>query len=484
VITVAWLLRFLTLLGLVLSTALPAVAAEGSIEDFIESEMSAAGVPGLAYAVVADGEVNTIATHGVSKQGGESVTVETPFQIGSISKSFTALAVMQLVEAGEVGLDTEISEYLDDFSGQLAGGITVRQLLSHTSGFTNLQGNTSHMDAIGGNNELVLRVHSLAKAGPEHELGEHWEYSNANYQILGRLVEVVSGQDYQTYVTANILEPVGMEHSFVADGEVHEGMATGHTPWFGTKRPLSEKTTHRGTAPQGGIIASAGDLALFMQMMMNGEDDVLSAEGKAQMMRPASEVSPYYGFGWYVDPETGAVWYSGLTPGFEAFAAMYPDTGDASVVLLNANGGLGFGETADLQNGVVALALGRDHESGGSAWPRASLFGSLLFAPVFYMVAMVWAWWRRDEVRAKSGAAGMFSLWFPMFTTVVAAWVLMWLTPRLFGTSLSSLALFQPDLVLLLIASALLGVLWAVFRLGVAYSGPTASNRGAEQPAG
>ncbi|REK12634.1 MAG: hypothetical protein DWQ40_10960 [Actinobacteria bacterium] len=99
------------------------------------------------------------------------------------------------------------------------------------------------------------------------------------------------------------------------------------------------------------------------------------------------------------------------------------------------------------------------------------MFGSLLVAPVVYMAAMVWAWRKREEVRAKSGAAGLFSLWFPMFTTVVAAWVLMWLTPRLFGTSLSSLALFQPDLVLVLVATSLLGVLWAVFRLGVAYTG-------------
>jgi CubicO group peptidase (beta-lactamase class C family) len=465
-------------------TALPAVAAEGSIEDFIESEMSASAVPGLAYAVVADGEITTIDAYGVRKQGGESVTVETPFQIGSISKSFTALAVMQLVETGEVGLDTEISTYLGDFSGQLAGDITVRQLLSHTSGFSTLQGNASHTDTTGGNDELTLRVEGLAKAGPAHQPGERWEYSNANYQILGRLVEVASGQDYQTFVEASILEPVGMEHSFVADGEVHEEMATGHTPWFGTKRPLDENTTHRGTAPQGGIIASAGDLALYMQMMMNGEDDVLSAEGKAQMMSPASAVSPYYGFGWYLDSGTGAVWHSGLTPGFEALATMYPDTGDASVVLVNANGGLGFGETADLQNGVVALSLGRDFESVGSAWPRASLFGSLLLAAVWYLFAMVWAWRKRDEVRAKSGVAGLFSLWFPLLTTGVAAWVLMWLTPRLFGTSLGSLGLFQPDLVVLLIASGLLGVLWAVFRLGVAYSGPTASNRGAEQPVG
>lgn len=470
------MLRLLIVLAIGLA-ALPAGAAVAPVEEFIVDEMSASGVPGLAYAVVADGGVTTVDAYGVTGEGGENATAETPFLIGSISKSFTALAVMQLAEAGEVGLDTEISKYLDDFSGRLAGAITVRQLLSHTSGFSTLQGNTSHTDSTGGRGELALRVDGLAEAGPAHQPGERWEYSNANYQILGRLVEVVSGQDYQAYVTDNILEPVGMEHSFVADGEVHEDMATGHRPWFGTKRALSENATHRGTAPQGGIIASAGDLALYMQMMMNGEDDVLSAEGKTQMMSPASVASPYYGFGWYVDPETSVVWHSGLTPGFEAFAAMYPDTGDASVVLLNANGGLGFGETADLQNGVVALSLGRDYVSGGSAWPRASLFGSLLLAPVFYAVAIVWAWRRRDEVRAKSGAAGLFSLWFPMFTTVVAAWVLMWLTPRLFGTSLGSLALFQPDLVFLLIASGLLGVLWAVFRLGVAYSGRTVSDR-------
>ncbi len=464
------MLRLVIVLAIGLA-ALPAGAAGAPVEEFIVDEMSAAGVPGLAYAVVVDGEVTTIGAHGVAKEGGGNVTAETPFSIGSISKSFTALAVMRLVEAGEVDLDTEVSQYLAGFADGPAGAITIRQLLSHTSGFSTLQGNTSHTDTTGGKDELALQVEALAETDPAHRPGERWDYSNANYQILGRLVEVVSGQDYQTYVTDNILEPVGMEHSFVADGEVHEEMATGHTPWFGTKRALSENTTHRGTAPQGGIIASAGDLALYMQMMMNGSDDVLSAEGKAQMMSPASAASPYYGFGWYVDPETSAVWHSGLTPGFEAFAAMYPDAGDASVVLLNANGGLGFGETADLQNGVVALSLGRDYESGGSAWSRALLFGSLLFASVFYVVAIVWAWRKRDEVRAKSGVAGAFSLWFPMLTTVVAAWVLMSLTPRLFGTSLSSLALYQPDLVILLIASGLLGVLWAVFRLGVAHTG-------------
>ncbi len=214
--------------------------------------MPASGVPGLAYAVVVDGEITSVGARGVVKIGGDiEVTPDTPFVIGSISKSFTALAVMQLVEAGEVDLDTEVSQYLDGFSGRPAGAITIRQLLSHTSGFSTLQGNTSHTDATSGKDDLERSVDGLAEVTPAYEPGERWEYSNTNYQILGRLIEVVSGQEYQAYVTANILEPVGMEHSFVADGEVHESMATGHTSWFATKRPLPDNPTDRGTAPAG-----------------------------------------------------------------------------------------------------------------------------------------------------------------------------------------------------------------------------------------
>ena len=293
---------FLAVLALGLSVAMPAGVPEGSIEDFIDSEMPASGVPGLAYAVVVDGEITSVGAHGVVNSGGDTeVTPDTPFLTGSISKSFTALAVMQLVEAGEVDLDTEVSQYLDGFAGGPAGAITIRQLLSHTSGFSTLQGNTSHTDATSGKDALERSVDGIAGVTPAYAPDERWEYSNTNYQILGRLIEVVSGQEYQAYVAANILEPVGMGHSFVADGEIHESMATGHSPWFGTKRPLAENTTDRGTAPQGGIIASASDLALYMQMMMNGQDDVLSAAGKALMMRPASAASPFYGFGWYLD---------------------------------------------------------------------------------------------------------------------------------------------------------------------------------------
>ena len=136
--------QLLAVLALGLVSVVPGSAPDGSIEDFIDREMPASGVPGLAYAVVADGEITSAGARGVVRIGGDTeVTPDTPFVTGSISKSFTALAVMQLVEAGKIDLDAEISQYLDGFSGRPAGAITIRQLLSHTSGFSTLQGNSS-----------------------------------------------------------------------------------------------------------------------------------------------------------------------------------------------------------------------------------------------------------------------------------------------------------------------------------------------------
>ncbi len=464
----------LALVTLGASAVLSASAPGGSVDDFIDSEMPASGVPGLAYAVVTDDRIDTVGARGVVRLGSDvSVTGDTPFVIGSISKSFTALSVMQLVEAGTIALDTDVSGYLEVFSGRPAGAITIRQLLSHTSGFSTNQGNAAQPDPTGDGDELARGVEELAGVTPAGPPGAQWEYSNANYQILGRVVEVMSGQQFQDYVAEHILQPAGMEHSFVADGEVHEDMATGHRPWFGTKQPLPDNSTDRATAPQGGVIASATDMARYLQLMMNGEDDVLSADGKALMMRPASDVSPSYGFGWNVDSGTGAVWHDGLTPGVETLAVMVPAEKKAAVVLVNGGSGFGFGETGHLRTGIVDRALGLDDAGAdGSAWSRQALFILLVALPVIYLLSMLWAWLRRAQVRTKtrSGLPGLFSLWFPLLTTLAAAWVLLVLVPNLFGTPLGTLRVFSPDLALALTATGVTGVVWAAFRLTVAYT--------------
>jgi len=234
---------------------------------------------------------------------------------------------------------------------------------------------------------------------------------------------------------------------------------------------LAENKTNPATAPQGGIVASASDLARYLQMMMNGRDDVLSATGKAAMMQPAGAAAPFYGFGWFLDSGDGTVSHTGNSPGFESLAVMIPAKNKGVVVLVNAGGGTGFGETIQLRSGIAARALGLDYEGEGSRWPLQALFISLVLLPVIFPVSMIWAWRHRRELRAKSGPFGLFSLWFPLLTTLGSAWVIFSLMPSLVGASFATLNRFQPDLGLALIAIPVTGVLWAVFRLGLAYSG-------------
>jgi CubicO group peptidase (beta-lactamase class C family) len=470
------MMNVLALLALGLAVALRASVPSGSIDDFITSEMPASGTPGLAYAIVKDGGIHSDSRGEMLIGSGRKVTSDTPFQLGSVSKSFTAMAVMQLVEADKVDLDAGISQYLEVFSGSPGHAITIRQMLSHTSGYSTLQGNQIYEDLTTGRDELARQVEQVAKWAPAYEPGTRWAYSNANYQILGVLIEALSGLDYASYIETRILKPIGMNDSFVADGENHDTMARGHRPWFGTKRPMKDSKTHRVYAPAGGVIASANDVARYLSIMMNGEDDVISATSKAAMLRPASDASPFYGFGWLIDAQKGTVYHSGESPGTETLAVLAPAKKKAVVVLVNAGGGIGFGETRQLRNGIAARALGLDYSGEGSRWQQKALFIALVLLPLVFLLSMIWAWLHRVELRAKSGAFGLFSLWFPLFMTLGMAWIFFYLVPKLFGLSMGTLRFFWPDLGLTFVVSAATGVMWAVFRLGMAYSGKSVSS--------
>lgn len=461
----------LALLFLGVATSLQAGTVSGSMDDIIAAEWPASGAPGLAYAIVEDGEI-TSGTYGeVLKGSGKSVTPDTPFLIGSISKSFTALAVMKLVEADNVALDDEISQYLATFADQPAGEVTIRQLLSHTSGFSTRQGNDTHKDRSQNGDDLSGQVARLAQRGPAHAPGTRWQYSNANYLILGVLIEEVSGRSYAEFIESEILVPMGMEHSFVADGKTHDEMAVGHQPWFGTARPLKNRRTSRATAPAGGIVATASDMARYLAMMTNGQDDIISAESKSAMLSPASDASPFYGFGWFLDARNGTAYHGGLTPGVETLATLSLKDKKGVVVLVNANSGMGVGiDTEELLNGITAKALGLDNDGAQSDWGPRSLFLTFALLPLLFVAAAVRAVTHREGLRSKSGLFGVFSLWFPLLMTLVLAWVALVLIPQLFGVPLRTLYVYQPDFVLLLIASAATGVAWAALRLGVAFS--------------
>ena len=282
------------------------------------------------------------------------------------------------------------------------------------------------------------------------------------------------------YVEANIMAPLGMTNSWISRPAREADIAIGHRPWFGGHRPIearqesaSEVTdaSSASGAAAGGIVASANDIAAFLGMMLNGQDDIITQDSTAQMIEPANEAWPFYGLGWFLDVEAGSANHSGLVPGTETLATLMPSEGKGVVVLVNANGGIGFGENAQLRNGITALALGRDYAGEGSRLWQKVAYLSVVLMPLIFVICAIWAWFHREAIRAKTDIAGRFSLWFPMAAMLAVGWVLLGLVPQMFGGSIDTMFLSQPDFAWAMVAAPIMGVLWAGFRLLLAYSG-------------
>lgn len=458
------------LIAVILLIALPASAFPISVAEFHAAgskriaSIEGPDLPGFAYAIVENGVVAELGGGGVKRLGQDDpIGPDTAFLVGSISKSFTALAVMQLVEAGKVDLEASVDTYLPSLEGTDTGGIPVIRLLNHTSGFSTAQGNTSQTDLSEDKNALARRVAALADIRPEAEPGDRFEYSNANYQLLGRVIEEVSGMNYADFVETNIMAPAGMEDSFVHPGPRSIHLATGHRYWFGFFRPDNGNLTGAGSAPQGGVVSSARDMGRYLTLMMNGEDDILSAESKAMMMSANDPVAPNYGFGWNVE-EDGRVWHPGSNPGYDAIATMLPSEGKASVVLINALGGIAFGQTVPLRLGLTKQTL--DIEGAEAPDPRGLriFMISLGIVSAAFLLGLFRIWRRMPFDRPKAGWKGKVFLVLPLLLTLVFAYAMMIALPQSLGGGLGAAWLYAPDLTLLLVMASGLALVWGVSR--------------------
>lgn len=199
---------------------------------------------------------------------GKCDNIDTPFIIGSMSKSFTALAIMQLVEEGKIHLDSPITEYIDTSEWFIdcvnCHRITVRNLLNQTSGITTYQ--------------------TFGKLKCTNSYGSH-VYSNANYGLLGLIIEAVSGMTYEEYVTKNIFNPLGMEHSAASLEKSEEnGLIDGYRNYFGifaAGEPDYPGKITNGTwtnVPAGYLSSSASDMGKYLQMYLNGGEGIISEE--------------------------------------------------------------------------------------------------------------------------------------------------------------------------------------------------------------
>ena len=383
----------------------PANAAQSQedtdAEEFVSDYTSRHGLPGASYAMVKDGEVVTTGASG-------DVATDTPLAIGSVSKSFTAFAVLQLVDSGDVDLDAPITDYLPDFSirGADASAITVRMLLSHTSGLPN----PTIVPATGSLEDAVAHIADLEAAS---EPGSTHAYSNFNYRTLGRLVEVVDGHDFDTYLDENIFTPLGMDDttSVITAGD-RTGLDAGHITAYGLSLQLPELAADIGGS--GGVISTAEDMAKWMAMQQRGGTAadgtrMLSDDLVAESHTPQPNAGTY-GMGWEhtttSDPER--VGHGGSLMRYAARQDLVPSSGYATVVLLDSFTTI-HQHQFDISTGLIDISEGKDPDLG---FPLATVVDLCLGAFTILVLALGlrgllrsgrWAqkrtehpWWRRS----------------------------------------------------------------------------------------
>ena len=334
----------------------PAIGAD-EVQSLVHTEMAAHHVPGVACLVIQNGQtVESIYEGMANLECAMPVTADTIFEIGSITKQFTSACILMLAEEGKLSVDDPVSKYLTNTPPAWAG-IKLRHLLSHTSGLTNY-------DSLPGF-ELRQRetqaefIARLGKYPLIFQPGEAWSYCNSGFNLLGYVVENVSGESYWKFLHEHILDPLQMTNTFDRDPlNVVPHRANGYV-WrkkLGVWQNRDYDLTDLFSA--GTIVSTVGDLAKW-DAAIEG-DGILSADSKKSWWTPVqmNNGQPLahvghraggYGFGWFLDPERPhkIIWHTGVTNGFSAANQWYPDDHLTIIILSNTDEGNFGGALAD-----------------------------------------------------------------------------------------------------------------------------------------
>ncbi|GAB7184706.1 CubicO group peptidase [Kitasatospora sp. Ki12] len=319
----------------------------------LDELLAAHRIPGAVLAVLTGGEIHELASGVLHTGTGVETTTDSVFQIGSVSKGYTAALVLSLADAGKLDLDAPVTAVLPDFAladAEAARVITPRQLLNHTSG---IEGDYVN-DTGRGDDCLARYVDGARDVGLTNPPGATMSYSSTAYNVLGRIVEVVTGRSWDEALKELICDPLGLEHTMTLPEEVLRFRAAmGHMGEPGevpTPTPLWNMLP-RSAGPYGGISATAADVVRFARMFIDGGTApdgtrVLSAAAVEAMLTREVEMpdqwflGAHWGLGWGLFEWDGArgFGHDGSTFGQLAYLRAIPEKGLAIALLTNGGG--------------------------------------------------------------------------------------------------------------------------------------------------
>jgi len=404
------------------------------IDDYLREHLERSSIPGAGYAIVDHGRIVHMNAFGVAGPNGRPMTPQTPLYLGSVGKTFTALAIRQLINAGKLELNLPVVRYLPDFTLADDGAarlITIRQLLDHTSGLGNQDGNDpAFYDPEATNADLVRLMAAYRTNRP---VGTAFEYSNLNYIVLGRVVEVVTGMAYADYVEQNIFAPLDMHHSFADEANaVEDGLSAGYRYYFGLPVPV-DLDEPAGAIAAGFLMSSAEDMAHYLiSFSGHGTYDGVTVVNPGGRSRP-EDPQLVYNIDWLTQAEAKRIsnteTHSGGWLNYSAGIAFMPAEQIGVVVLANANPSqwMPVKDAFALTYDVLRLYTG--NPPGPSTLPLRSLYVvadvilALVALFVFYRINSLRTW--RRDLSEKGLAAGAwlpslcFDLVLPLFILLV-----------------------------------------------------------------
>jgi CubicO group peptidase (beta-lactamase class C family) len=318
-------------------TCLASASEADRVDDYVRAQMAEHRIPGVALMIVRNGTNVKTACYGLADlEQNVPITTNTVFEIGSITKQFTAVGILLLEQEGTLSVDDQIGKVLKDIPDTWTN-ITIRDLLTHTSGIRNYTGLngfelTKHLTQ-------TQFIDELRKQSLDFQPGESWKYCNSGFNLLGFIIENVSGTNYWAYMAQKIFRPLGMNATtdrrpgHLIPNRAHGYEQTNHV-WINRDYDLTDVFS------AGAIVSTVNDLAKWNAAL--DRDDLLNAGTKEKMWTPAklkNGKATKYGFGWFIDTveKHRNIGHGGSTSGFSASIQRFPDDNLAVIILTNTD---------------------------------------------------------------------------------------------------------------------------------------------------
>ncbi|MGE6540636.1 serine hydrolase domain-containing protein [Bacillus luti] len=337
---------------------------KATLDKYIEKFIKEQNIPGAAVAIVHNKDVFFTKTWGITGESEKKITSKTPFAIGSISKSLTALAIVKLIEDKKIKLEDSVQQHLPWFKlkdSQISSSITIQHLLTHTSGINTYEGLLISDKQSKSSTALKENVMRLSNVKLTALPGEKYQYSNANYIVLGALIEEVTNDTYSSYMEKHVFQLLNMNGAAASKETAYEkGYLTGYQSWFGIPRKSVVSYENAG-APYGYITANLEDMIQFI-MFLNRQKDTqfLKKENIALYLSPLYNINSEksYGFGLRttsINESETMIWHSGSTPDARTEIFTLNKSGWGGVILTNKNHVLEEPALSVLKKGIISI---------------------------------------------------------------------------------------------------------------------------------